>query len=650
MNPINEWMQADIVNAIGWTLLHSLWQGLLISLVLAGLLLFLKKKRPEVRYAVALGALSLLTLLVAFTFLSEFNESSALTASSLNSPLMAADKFDTAEIQKREPPIYFSGKEEAKQEPNFAWSMFNAEAGFPLLILCWIIGVLFLSLKLMGEFLFLHFLKSTSSPLPNGPWKTSFLLFKKKLKISSSIQLLQSRRINTPMVIGFFKPLILMPIGLINQLSPEEMENVLAHELAHIKRNDYLVNLLQSLLETVLFFNPAVWWISSVIRREREFCCDDQAIQLTGDNLNFIKTLARLEEWRIKEMKVAVAFSGKKGNVLARVRRISQRPFTHSGQQVPLRLIWGLLLIGLTGSLFALQVPEEKKIPLSETIPIEEVEAEDQKAVVLAETKESLEMPQRKQDEEHSPIAESSSTEKTEAVLPILSSITPDSLPDEEEKVRMEMEAMKRAFKMQRFEVEKERIELEKLRVQFEKERNALRGKMEEKELTSRKAELELRRKRENMEKDFRINRGEQEIAILQLEKEMRDLEIKQLQAERAAGEDSPEAGQLQKQIEEMEERMKQKESEMDEVRLEMEKQLIELRQQIQKLENGEWEQEKQLKDQEITLEQKGMDIEAKARQIEEKINAMHHDFRLQMAEMEIKLQQARQNKLEEDK
>ena len=116
----------------------------------------------------------------------------------------------------------------------------------------------------------------------------------RRLHITRAITLFESTLVDVPTVIGFVKPVILLPASVLGGLTPQQLEAILAHELAHIRRHDYIVNLLQSLLETLLFYHPAVWWLSRRIRIEREHCCDDLAVSLCGDPLVYARALADL--------------------------------------------------------------------------------------------------------------------------------------------------------------------------------------------------------------------------------------------------------------------------------------------------------------------------------------------------------------------
>ncbi len=143
-----------------------------------------------------------------------------------------------------------------------------------------------------------------------------------KLGISTEIAILQSSLAKTPMVVGHFKPLILIPLGLLNNLSTTQVEAILAHELAHVKRRDYLINMIQSFIEIVFFFNPAVWWLSNLIKEERENCCDDLALRCTNDKQEYIKALISCQEYNLTQPTHAMAITGRKNQLLGRVRRM----------------------------------------------------------------------------------------------------------------------------------------------------------------------------------------------------------------------------------------------------------------------------------------------------------------------------------------
>jgi hypothetical protein len=140
------------------------------------------------------------------------------------------------------------------------------------------------------------------------------------LSVRRRVRLLLSSRLDTPVVAGWLRPAILLPAAALTGLTPEQLRAVLAHELAHIRRHDFLVNLLQGAVESLLFYHPAVWWLSARIRAEREHCCDDLAIEVCGDRLLYARALVELEQSRHSAPAVAVAATG--GELARRIRRV----------------------------------------------------------------------------------------------------------------------------------------------------------------------------------------------------------------------------------------------------------------------------------------------------------------------------------------
>ncbi|MCK6692814.1 MAG: M48 family metalloprotease, partial [Thermoanaerobaculia bacterium] len=165
-------------------------------------------------------------------------------------------------------------------------------------------------------------------------WQDKLRALAVKIGYSRPVRLAESALVQTPLALGFLKPLILLPLGMINRISPAEVEAVLAHELAHIARRDWLFNLIQALVEALFYFHPAVWWISATIRAERENCCDDTAIALTGNRLLYAKTLVRLQDMAksAKTPTLALAMEGSPGLLrrrpllLERIKRILHQP------------------------------------------------------------------------------------------------------------------------------------------------------------------------------------------------------------------------------------------------------------------------------------------------------------------------------------
>ncbi|HEU4497080.1 MAG TPA: M56 family metallopeptidase, partial [Flavobacterium sp.] len=141
-------------------------------------------------------------------------------------------------------------------------------------------------------------------------------------KIKKHIVLLESRLVAVPSVTGFFKPIILLPAGLLSSLPQDEIEAILLHELAHIRRKDYFINLIQSFAEVLFFFNPGVLWVSSIIKEERENCCDDIAVRITKSKSKFINALISFQEYNMKQNQLALGFGSRRNQLLERAKRI----------------------------------------------------------------------------------------------------------------------------------------------------------------------------------------------------------------------------------------------------------------------------------------------------------------------------------------
>ena len=164
------------------------------------------------------------------------------------------------------------------------------------------------------------------------------------LKTMQIIEHHHTARIHSPMVVGVVKQVTLLPLGLVNSIEPEQLESILAHELAHIKRHDHLFNLLQSVAETLFFFNPFVWWVGARIRVEREHACDDIALQYTNAPAVYARPLANVEAWRSGQYRLAMAFVGSQGTILQRVRRVLGQP---GRQPLPIKAFWSKILLSL---------------------------------------------------------------------------------------------------------------------------------------------------------------------------------------------------------------------------------------------------------------------------------------------------------------
>lgn len=323
MKWIQETLSQELINAMGWTLIHSIWQGGLIALGLGILFWILHRHPAQVRYLSALSALFLMFITSVGTFFYFLDPSTAevpLSASAANLELLYTPIEAQAEVVS---PQILENASASGANPDM-WSEITAyfHRHLPMIVVIWLMGVLLLLLKLIGGIAYVQRLKNyRTSPVAES-WRRKLDKLARRLQVSKPVRLVESAIVKTPMVIGHLKPIILLPAGLLTGLPPDQIEVVLAHELAHIRRHDYLINILQRLVELLFFYHPAVWWLSAMVRTEREHCCDDMAVGISGDSLVFAKALASIQEMGIGHPAMAMTFSGKKKQILSRVNRL----------------------------------------------------------------------------------------------------------------------------------------------------------------------------------------------------------------------------------------------------------------------------------------------------------------------------------------
>jgi beta-lactamase regulating signal transducer with metallopeptidase domain len=290
------------VETLGWVLLHFAWQGAVAAFLLWMALLVTPSGRASLRYA--LGCMALLLMATA-----PLATAMRLTASHVEPiavPLREAGvapnlgPVDTAlEARHREAsPFVPSVGAGSMRWMTGRSAIDDMDRALPWVVAGWALGVLLLSVRLLGGWWRTRSLRTQGlSAAP--PWcvETSARLTA-RLGINRPIAFAVSISIPVPMVIGHVKPLVLLPVAALSGLSPQQLEAILAHELAHVRRHDYLVNLIQTVIETLLFYHPAVWWVSSQLRVLREHCCDDLAVAACGDRKRYVKALLSLEHLR----------------------------------------------------------------------------------------------------------------------------------------------------------------------------------------------------------------------------------------------------------------------------------------------------------------------------------------------------------------
>jgi TonB family protein len=292
-----------VVTAVGITLVHFLWQGAAIAVVTAAVLATCPRAMARTRYLIAGAGLAAMTMAPLVTLGLVWQTAPAMTA---DVPPLAA--------------------ETAAQSTAAAMSLTPAglTPWLPTAVGFWAVGVLVLTTRLLLAWARTERVRRADVHPVGAGLQAAASRLADDLGIRRAIALFESPWIDTPTVIGWLRPTILLPIGALAGLSVQQVEAVLSHELAHIKRHDYLVNVLQNLVETIFFYHPAVWWLSRQIRMEREHCCDDVAVEACGNPVMYARALAALEESRQRQATLALAATD--GSLVGRVRRLLGGP------------------------------------------------------------------------------------------------------------------------------------------------------------------------------------------------------------------------------------------------------------------------------------------------------------------------------------
>jgi len=320
------------IQAFSWMLLHSLWQGLVLAILSGFLLVLTKKSSSVVRYNLLLVQLFIFITACILTFSWEWHKSP------IPGFVGAVPHPGPAQV------LFFELN--ANGLRHFAKNcIYWVSANSTVIVFIWLLLFVFRSVRLMGSLVYLHRARHRFIYQPSEYWADKVDGLCRKLQLYRAVQLLESGYVKMPMVVGHLKPIILVPVGLIAGLPAGQVEAILLHELAHIRRNDYVVNILQTITETVFCFNPGLLWISAVLRDERENCCDDIALAQTKNKKEFVQALISFKEHALYGTKHQVAFPGKKNHLLNRVSRIIGNKNPAFGMSEKASFVAGLLIL-----------------------------------------------------------------------------------------------------------------------------------------------------------------------------------------------------------------------------------------------------------------------------------------------------------------
>ncbi len=307
----------EFAQAMGWTLLNSVWQGFLVFLILFTILGFLSQKNSNLRYLITLVFLFGFVVWVSINFVNNLGQY-------IRDPVVASSDLKGV-TRDLDPALFKTSTITSIRHTLF--SAMNSIGEFILqncylLTILWILGVVLFGTRFLGGMIYAGYGVMSGRETPSGRLVRMIHNVKQKMHIGSRIRIFESARIKIPQVFGSVKPVLLVPAELISGIPANQVEAIIAHELAHIKRHDFLVNVVQSLVEVLFFYHPAVWWMSNFIRKERENSCDDMAMQYCEEEITYVKALSNMQNIHSKKLEIMIAFSNNKHRLLARIERL----------------------------------------------------------------------------------------------------------------------------------------------------------------------------------------------------------------------------------------------------------------------------------------------------------------------------------------
>jgi VWFA-related protein len=303
------WLSAPWIVRLGWTLLHFLWQGTAIAILYAAVrFLFARSLTASARYTLA--CVALLTMAIA--------------------PLLT----------------YFTISGGVSRVPVAALALTEWKWLPPIAVALWVNGVFWFSVRLLSAVMFTRRLRKSAHPAPDA-WQQTLnrIAVGRHLR---HVRLMTCSMVNAPAVIGYLRPVVLVPVTFLTGLPADHIMALLTHEMAHICRRDYLVCMLQSFVEVALFYHPAVWWISSQLRIERELCCDDLVIAAGTDRLTYARALTDMESARPQRLTPSLAANG--GSLMDRIRRLIEPSWVGSHYLPGAGAAWAMILLLFVGA------------------------------------------------------------------------------------------------------------------------------------------------------------------------------------------------------------------------------------------------------------------------------------------------------------
>lgn len=333
MSQLATWIHTPFALALGWTLVHFIWEGAVLALLLAAALRLFRPASSPRRYGLACFTLAAMPVAFAVTL--------AVMLPVAPPPPAALPGIVPVLPLAAPPPgaVPVAGFTLARLLDRLAW-----------LVPFWFAGVVFFYARGLAGWMAVRRLRRRGVCAVPPVWQVRLDELAARMRLSRPVALLESCFTESPVLIGYLRPVVLLPLGCLTGLSAGQLECLLLHELAHVRRHDYLVNLLQGVIEGLLFYHPAVWWVSGAVRAERENCCDDAVVEMVGDARAYAATLASLEQRRALAPRAALAATG--GNLMARIRRLTMEPRRVHNSAAP-AVSAGILLVVFAAALAA---------------------------------------------------------------------------------------------------------------------------------------------------------------------------------------------------------------------------------------------------------------------------------------------------------
>ena len=309
------WLSRQEIVALGWTLLHFCWQGTAVAVVFAMVDRITFQTTARVRYFVALAAFMLMPVIVLGTFSEELRVATqghtTTQTTGFATPITAQTAGSAAQILSSlhlgisPRPTLHQLPLGSSLEESTDWLALRADRILPWVDALWLMGVLFLALRSLGGWWHLGVIRQRAQRMVPHEVERAFLRLCEQVQVGRKVVLRASDEVISPLAMGVWRATVILPISAVLSMPREELEAVIAHELGHIRRWDYLCNLLQTAVESMLFFHPAVWWLSRTVRERREVCCDEIAVRSCSDAAVYARALLRLEEQRTVRLRLA---------------------------------------------------------------------------------------------------------------------------------------------------------------------------------------------------------------------------------------------------------------------------------------------------------------------------------------------------------